>query len=256
MTASQVFLIAALVLGAALAALAIALVRDRNALRERVQRDAAELERLQRTFGRFAPAALVERIVQGGMQETGDRREVTVMFTDICGFTQATERLDPAVVIDMLNGYFSEMSGVIRSHHGHVTRLMGDGIMSVFGALEPNPWHTQDAVEAALGMREALKRYNEKLRGRGLPALRFGTGIHCGPVVAGLVGSQELLEFTVMGDVVNVASRLEDLTRQFAVDILVTEEVRSRLGDHFGVSRMPPCPIKGKSEPIVTWKVT
>lgn len=87
---------------------------------------------------------------------SGDRREVTVMFTDIRDFTRISEKQDPAVVIEVLNGYFGEMSRVIRSHHGHVTRIMGDGIMSVFGALEQNPWHALDAVEAAVDMKRAL----------------------------------------------------------------------------------------------------
>ncbi len=147
------------------------------------------------------------------------------------------------------------MSGVIREHHGHVTRMMGDGIMSVFGALEPNPWHAQDAVEAAIGMRRALAEYNEKLRVRGFPELGFGIGIHCGPVVAGLVGSDELLEFTVMGDVVNVASRIEALTRELDADILVTDDVRSRLNNRFVTSAMPPARIRGKTDPILTWTV-
>jgi class 3 adenylate cyclase len=252
---------AVVLLAASLAAvvalvIAVAALRRRCAvLARRVEHGSQELERLQRSFSRFAPAALVERIASGGMLTGGDRREVTVMFTDIRGFTQLSEQLDPNVVVEMLNGYFSEMSRVIKSHHGHVTRVMGDGIMSVFGALEHNPWQVQDAVEAAVEMREALDRYNQRLRAMGRPDLRFGVGIHCGSVVAGLVGSSDLVEFTVMGDVVNVASRVEALTRELGRDILVTEEVRQTLGDGFRVEEMPALPIKGKAHPIVTWAV-
>jgi class 3 adenylate cyclase len=243
-------------IAAATLALALISLRKKNAvLVQRIERSSQELERLQRSFARFAPAELVERIASEGLLAGGERREVTVLFADIRGFTRLSESLDPAVVIEMLNGYFLQMSMVIRSHHGHVTRLMGDGIMSVFGALERNPWHVQDAVEAAIDMRETLGRYNEKLRARGLPELGFGVGIHCGPVVAGLVGSDELIEFTVMGDAVNVASRVEALTRELQTDILVTEEVRNRLGDRFPMSPMPALAIKGKSLPIVTWAV-
>jgi adenylate cyclase len=224
-------------------------------LKRRVEQSSHELERLQKSFSRFAPAVLVERIVDRGMLESGERREVTVMFIDIRGFTRLSEKLDPAVVIEMLNGYFSRMSGVIREHHGHVTRVMGDGIMSVFGALESNPWHAQDAVEAAIGMRRALAEYNTTMIARGFPELGFGIGIHCGSVVTGLVGSDELLEFTVMGDAVNVASRVEGLTRELDADILVTEEVRSRLSNRFEMSPMPPARIRGKSDPILTWTI-
>jgi adenylate cyclase len=240
---------------AALAVVVVALRRRCAVLARRVEHGSQELERLQRSFAKFAPAALVERIASDGMLTGGDRREVTVMFADIRGFTRLSEELDPRIVIEMLNGYFSEMSRVIKSHHGHVTRVMGDGIMSVFGALEHNPWHVQDAVEAAIEMRDALGRYNQGLRSMGRPELRFGIGIHCGSAVAGLVGSSDLVEFTVMGDVVNVASRVEALTRELGSDILVTEQVMRNLGDGFKVEQMPALPIKGKALPVVTWAV-
>lgn len=244
-----------LVLASVLTVVAFTLRRERNTLRRQVEQGSRELERLQKSFSRFAPAVLVERIVDRGMTDSGERREVTVMFADIRGFTRLSETLDPAVVIEMLNGYFSRMSAVIRAHHGHVTRVMGDGIMSVFGALESNPWHPQDAVEAAIGMRRALAEYNEELKRRGLPELDCGIGIHCGNVVTGLVGSEELMEFTVMGDAVNVASRIEALTRELHADILVTDEVKSRLNGRFGMSKMPPARIKGKTDPVLTWTI-
>ena len=250
-----ILLAASLLSIAPLAAVVFSLRRKNALLRLQVERSSIELERLQRSFARFAPAALVERIATDVQPTSAERREVTVMFADLRGFTRLSEDLDPAVLVEMLNGYFREMSLVIQTHHGHITRLMGDGIMSVFGALEPNPWHVQDAVEAAIGMRQALGRYNEKLRARGLPELGFGVGLHCGTVVAGLVGSDELQEFTVMGDVVNVASRVEALTRQLETDLLVTDEVRSKLGERFRMTLMPALAIKGKSQPIVTWAV-
>lgn len=254
--ALSIFLAASLFTSAALTLVVVSLRKKNAVLGRRLEQSEQELERLQRSFARFAPAALVERIVSDVLLSGGERREVTVLFADIRGFTHLSEGLDPGVVIEMLNGYFLQMSTTIRSHHGHVLRLMGDGIMSVFGALERNPWHVQDAVEAALDMRAALGRYNETLRARGLPLLGFGIGIHCGSVVAGLVGSDELQEFTVMGDAVNVASRVEALTRQSEVDILVTDEVRSRLGERFRMSPQPAAAIKGKTLPIVTWSVT
>jgi class 3 adenylate cyclase len=239
----------------ALAFAVISLRKKCTVLGQRVEQSAQELERMQRSFARFAPAELVEKILSDGMLASGEKRDVTVMFADIRDFTRISETLDPAVVVEMLNGYFRDMSEVIQSHHGHITRVMGDGIMSVFGVLERNPWHVQDAVEAAVGMREALARYNVTLGARGLPELGFGIGIHCGLVVAGLVGSDELLEFTVMGDVVNVASRVEALTRRFDSDILITEEVKNHLGDRFSMSEMPSAVIKGKTRPIATWAI-
>ena len=249
-------LAAALLASGALGTAVLRLQHRRRLLSRRLEQSARELDHLQRSFARFAPAELVERIATEGPQQAGgERREVTVLFADLRDFTQLSERLDPAAVLGILNGYFQAMSAAIHSHHGHVTRLMGDGIMSVFGALERNPWHVQDAVEAALDMRESLARYNESLAQRGLPPLGFGVGIHCGAVIAGLVGSETMQEFTVLGDVVNVASRVEALTRRLGGDILVTEDVRSVLGDRFRMAAMPPADIKGKSRPIQTWAV-
>jgi adenylate cyclase len=248
-------LAAALLACGALGAAAARLARQRRLLGRRLEQSARELDRLQRAFSRFAPAELVERIATGGAPAGGERREVTVLFADLRDFTRLSEALDAAVVLEVLNGYFQAMSAAIQSHHGHVTRLMGDGIMSVFGALEHNPWHVQDAVEAALDMRRSLERYNQGLRGRGLPPLAFGVGIHCGPVIAGLVGSERMQEFTVLGDVVNVASRVEALTRRLGGDILVSEDVHSALGERFRMQAMPPAEIKGKSLPIRTWTV-
>jgi len=251
----SILFVSSLIAVMTLALVVMSLRKKCTVLGQRVEQSAQELERMQRSFARFAPAELVEKILSDGMLASGEKRDATVMFADIRDFTRISETLDPAVVIEILNGYFKEMSEVIQSHHGHITRVMGDGIMSVFGVLERNPWHVQDAVEAAIGMREALARYNATLRIRGLPELSFGIGIHSGIVVAGLVGSDELLEFTVMGDVVNVASRVEALTRRFESDILVTEEVKNQLGDRFRMSEMPSTAIKGKSRPIVTWAI-
>jgi class 3 adenylate cyclase len=242
-------------IAAAFASAAVMFRRRCLMLTRRVEQSAGELERLQRSFARFAPRAVVDTIASDGALPPGERREVTVMFADIRGFTRMSEELDPAVIIEMLNGYFGRMSAVIRAHHGHVTRIMGDGMMSVFGALERNPWHVQDAVEAAVEMRRVLAAYNEDLRAAARPELGFGIGIHCGTVVAGLVGGEGLLEFTVMGDVVNVASRVEALTRDFDTDILVTASVKGVLGERFATAAMPAVPIKGKRLPLETWAV-
>jgi adenylate cyclase len=155
----------------------------------------------------------------------------------------------------MLNGYFRAMNGALVAHHGHLSRLMGDGLMALFGALEHNPWQTSDAVKAALAMRAALAAYNDKLAARGLAKLEFGVGIHTGDVVAGVMGSDRFMEFTVIGDPVNIAARVEALTRVHQVDILVTEEVQKTLDPRFVVRPMPPVAVKGKSEPVATFAI-
>lgn len=220
----------------------------------RVGLGARELERMQRAFARFAPEAVVEDVIAGAPLEPV-KREVSVLFADLQGFTSMSDELDPAVLVSMLNGYFRAMSRAISAHHGHVSKFMGDGIMAIFGAPEPNPWHAKDAVAAALAMRRALVTYNDELRAKGLPQLAFGVGIHVGPVVAGVIGSEQLVEFTVIGDTVNVASRVESATRGHRVDILITDEVKQRLDPRVAVRAVAPTPVKGKPEPLVLWAV-
>jgi adenylate cyclase len=213
------------------------------------------MEQLQLQFARFVPGEVVERLAGPEADVAPHRRRVTALFADLQGFTRMCERQDPVETVDVLNGYFRCMSEVIAARHGHVTEMVGDELLALFGALENNPWQARDAVLAALDMREALVRYNAGLRGRDVPPLRFGIGIHQGEVLAGVIGHEGLSKFGVVGDPINVASRVERLTRTLEVDLLITEEVRAGLGDQFQLRPMPALEVRGKSEPIATWHV-
>lgn len=227
--------------------------RRTRVLEARVESATQSLEQLQRAFAKFAPAMVVDEIAARGLTTNASKKEVTVLFADLQGFTKMSEQLDPAVLVSMLNGYFARMTEAIRQHHGHVSKFMGDGLMALFGALETNPWQGRDAAEAALAMRAELAGYNEELKSQGLPPLAFGVGIHVGTVVAGVIGSQDLLEFTVIGDAVNVAARVEGLTRAMGVDILVTGDVAKALRGRFKLRSMPASTVKGKSGAIETF---
>jgi adenylate cyclase len=232
------------------------MLRHRNRQLERLfVVSQGKLEHLQRQFERFVPADVVERLTGGRDNDAAQRLRVTMLFADLRGFTSLCDRLDPAVTVGILNEYFRRMNAVITSHHGHINELVGDGLLALFGALEPNPWQARDAVLAALDMRAELARYNEGLRAKSLPELRFGIGIHGGEVVAGVMGAGTLSKFTVTGDPINVASRVESLTTIHNVDLLITEEVRRALDGEFRLRAMPPTPVKGKREPIVTYHV-
>lgn len=253
---------AALVAAGLLLALAAGLAAALTLARRRIRRlergldeTAGKLEHLQVQFNRFAPEDVVEQLSLRGAATRSERRWVTVMFADLQGFTRLCDRFDPLDILRILNGYFQRMDGVIAKHHGRITELLGDGLLALFGALESNPWQARDAVLAALEMRAELLRYNGELRTSGLPELQFGIGIHRGEVIAGVIGSPELSKFGVIGDPINVASRVEGLTRQHGVDLLITEAVRTALDGRFRLREMPPLPVKGKSEPIVTYHV-
>jgi class 3 adenylate cyclase len=239
-------------------ALSVFLIRARMRNRELerlLDHTNSRLERLQLHFGRFTPQEVIEHLTELDERYAARIRSVTVLFADLKGFTKMCDNRDPAEVVSILNGYFRCMSEALANHHGQVTELMGDGILTLFGALGSNPWQVQDAVMGALAMRKALVEYNEELRSKSLPELSFGIGIHQGEVLVGVMGNFELSKFGVVGDTINVASRVEALTRVHDVDLLVTEEVRNQLDDRFSLKEMPAVPIKGKQEPIVTYLV-
>jgi len=214
-----------------------------------------QLERLQQAFHRFAPREVVESILERGDARRGERKTVTVLFADIVGFTALSETMEAEALVQILNGYFQRMSSVVTAHRGHVAKFIGDGLLATFGALDNDPWQCAGAVDASLEMEEELNAYNRDLRERGQPQLRISIGIHCGPVVAGVIGSEELIEFTVIGDTVNTASRIEGLTRLHKASILVSGSVREKLGSHYVLREMPAVEVKGKREPILTYSI-
>lgn len=255
---NAVVLAAALIAVVAVAVAALAGWRARAQLRRlegAFESASGQLEVLQNAFHQFVPHRVVDDIIHRGVSIRGERREVTVMFADLVGFTSMSEKMDPEQVVHILNGYFQAMSQAISRHNGHVAKFIGDGIMAIFGAPEPNPWHGMDGVRAALGMREALVVYNEKIAVEGHPPIKVSIGLHSGSVVAGVLGSAELVEYTVIGDVVNTAARVEGLTRTHGVDILITTAVQQTLDARFRLRELPAFEVKGKAEKVSTFAV-
>ena len=248
----------------ALAVLALALVAERRrsgGLRAQLEATNAELEHLQRACSRLAPDGVVQRLIEANAAAGGsdpmapERKVATALFADLVGYTALSERLEPATLARVLNGYFQRMSDAIHEHRGHVSTFLGDGILAYFGALRPDPWQCGDAVAAALAMRESIADYNRELVREGLPPVGVGIGIHRGPGLAGLIGSRERMEFGFVGTTVNLAARVQGLTRLHGVDILVTEDVRGELDAAFVVDRMPAEHVKGIVEAVVTYAV-
>jgi class 3 adenylate cyclase len=250
----------ALLLGLVWVALAWLQQRRDNALLQRQLETASEeLQRLQQACARLAPAGVVDRLVADRVSELGElpaqRKEVTALFADLVGYTAMSERLEPPVLARVLNGYFQRMSDAIHEHRGHVSTYLGDGILAYFGALQPNPWQSADAVRAALAMRAAMAEYNRELAAEGLPALSVGIGVHRGSGLVGLIGSRERMEYGFVGRTVNVAARVQALTRTFGVDILVTDAVCNELDASFRLDAMPAETVKGIDQPVLTHAV-
>lgn len=252
------WIVTAMLALAGCAALALLLHRTRGKLRQLTvahERASAQLQDLQQAFHRFAPQSVVEEIIERGASISGENREVTILFADLAGFTALSETLRPETLVKMLNGYFEIASEAVAENGGYVAKFIGDGVMALFGAPENNAWQSLDAVMAALALRRGIEKHNRSLHDQGLPALDVRIGVHRGPVVSGIFGSTENMEYTVIGDSVNTASRIQDLTREHGVAILVSAEVRLSLDGRFRVRALPPQQVKGKSAPIETFAV-
>lgn len=154
-----------------------------------------------------------------------------------------------------LNAYFTEMEGAIRRHRGLVLQFIGDEIEAVFGAPVAHAAHAEMAVRAALEMRQRLEAWNAARRRAGKAPLRHGIGIHTGRVLAGNIGSAERLAYALVGDAVNLASRIQDLNKEFGTDILVSGTTRKALGDEFELVALPAVRVKGRSAEVPVYKL-
>jgi adenylate cyclase len=180
---------------------------------------------LARLFGTYVPPELVEEMARDPARYDmrAENRELTVMFCDMRNFTQVSERLAPEDVRGLVNRFFSSMTAAIRAHRGTLDKYIGDAIMAFWGAPLPDAEHALHAVQAALAMAQRLNALNDELRDRGLPQIGVGIGLNTGLVCVGDMGSDMRRSYTVMGDAVNLASRIEALTRHYGVDVLAGE---------------------------------
>ncbi|MEA3177141.1 MAG: adenylate cyclase [Gammaproteobacteria bacterium] len=209
-----------------------------------------EREHIKDTFGRFVSRDVAEAVLSGQVPLAGERREVSILFQDIRGFTALSEKLDPVALLRLLNQFFTEVVAAVEAEGGVVKQFTGDGVMALFGAPQSRTDHTERAVRAALGIVSRLTQLNVLLQKEGLAPLLIGIGIHTGDVVAGLIGPDERIEYGVVGEPVNLASRIEALTKELTATILVSKEIAGRLGPQFVLGRTALLPVKGKSRPV------
>ncbi|MCX7168301.1 MAG: adenylate/guanylate cyclase domain-containing protein [Rhodocyclales bacterium] len=203
-------------------------------------------------FGQYVPPELVEEMSRDPEHYSmaGRKAELTVLFSDIRGFTTISEGLEPNELATLMNQYLGAMTLVVRKHRGTLDKYIGDAIMAFWGAPVDDPEHAKNAVLTGLEMHVALHELNKDLVARGWPALKIGVGVNTGPMTVGDMGSPVRQSYTVMGDAVNLGSRLEGITKQYGVGFIVGETTRELVKKEFVCRELDRVRVKGKDEPV------
>jgi adenylate cyclase len=212
-------------------------------------------EAMRERLSRYLSPSVRDAVMAAGVSSVSTRREVTVLMSDLRGFTSLAEKMDSEKLARDLNEYFKAMVEVVFKHKGTLDKFIGDGMLVYFGAPLPNEKHASTAVQCALEMQTALETLNQTRAARGDAPLRMGIGINCGQVVCGDLGPPERVEYTIIGDTVNVTARMESLTKKFGVKVLASEEVQKRAAGVATFAPMKPTEVAGKAEPLLTWAV-
>ena len=216
-----------------------------------------EKRQVKRLFGRYVSKDVFEQLMANPALARlgGERREMTVLFSDIRGFTSASEKGTPEAIVAQLNEYFSEMVRVLFQHHGTLDKFVGDMVMGLFGAPVTDPRHADHAVAAAIEMARALDRLNERWRREGRPVLDIGIGINSGEMIAGNIGSDTIMSYTVIGDAVNLGSRIESLNKELSTHILISQATRDLLTTPVDTRLVGEVKVKGRAQAVVVHEV-
>jgi adenylate cyclase len=212
---------------------------------------------LRQAFGQYVSDSLVEAIIASPerLQLGGEEVEVTVLFTDLVNFSSMAETIAPKELIRLLNDYFSTMTEIILAHQGTVDKFIGDAIMAFWGAPLPLADHAVLACETALEIQAAMRPLQEGWEAQGFPRISSRIGLHTGPVVAGNVGSRKRFNYTVMGDTVNLASRLEHANKFYGTEIMLSEATYLRLGNTYLVRELDLVQVRGRVQPVTIYEL-
>jgi adenylate cyclase len=211
-----------------------------------------ERDNIKRLFGHYVSSEIRDSILEGKFEQEGKEVEATILFSDIRNFTELSEKIPPAKVVELLNQYFTEMVTAITNHGGVIDKFIGDAIMAIFGAPRGIGNHGLHAIHAGVEMLKRLEAHNELQRIKKEPEFKIGIGINSGPLIMGNIGSEKRREFTVIGDTVNIASRLESATKVYRKNILFSESTQKLAGIGEYLHRVR---LKGKSEKIKIYTI-
>jgi adenylate cyclase len=216
-----------------------------------------EKRKMKKLFGQYVSKDVYDHLVSDPTLAKlgGTRREMSVLFSDIRGFTTVSERGQPEEIVHTLNEYFTKMVEIVFAHQGTVDKFVGDMVMALFGAPLPDDKHAEHAVRAALDMIDELGRLNAQWRAEGRPTLDIGVGINSGPMIAGNIGSEQIMSYTVIGDAVNLGSRLESLNKNYGTRIIISEATKEQLIGQYNLKPLGDVVVKGKTKPVAIFQV-
>jgi len=214
-----------------------------------------ERDFIKHTFGKYVDECVRDKILNDAVPPDGELRTVTVLFADLRDFSVLAEKTPPRDVVKIINQYFTEMAEAIKNNQGLVLQFIGDEIEAVFGAPLALPDHQKRAVQAALDMRQRLLQVNAQLAVEGYGPLRHGIGIHTGQVLAGNIGSPDRLSYAMVGETVNLASRIQELNKRYGSDILVSATTQASLSNNMPLQKLASATVKGKTESVEIFKV-
>jgi adenylate cyclase len=216
-----------------------------------------EKKELEKTFSKYVSREVLAHITEDPKRVTlgGEEKEITLLFSDIRGFTTLSEKMAPCDLIAVLNKYFSAMTEEILAQGGVLDKYIGDAIMAFWGAPIADPDQADHALAAARGMLSRLKKLNEELRAAGEPEINIGIGLYTGQAVVGNVGSEQRLSYTAIGDTVNVASRLEGLTKEYGAPLIIGAPTKEKIKGNFNFRRLGGATVKGRKEPIEIYTI-
>ena len=212
---------------------------------------------VKRLFGRYVSKDVYEQLLAhpDRAELGGARREMSVLFSDIRGFTTVTEKGNPEELVAQLNEYFSRMVDIVFAHGGTVDKFVGDMVMALFGAPVADPAHGEHAVAAAVHMVSELASLNRKWAQEGRAQLDIGVGVNSGEMIAGNIGSSSIMSYTVIGDNVNLGSRLESLNKDYKTRIIISDATRTRLTGEYDIRSLGEVVVKGKTRPVAIFEV-
>lgn len=216
-----------------------------------------EKRKVKGLFGRYVSRDVFDQLMAHPERAElgGNRREMTVLFSDLRGFTAVTEQGNPEALVSQLNEYFSRMVEIVFRHHGTVDKFVGDMVMALFGAPLDDVEHAENGVRAAVDMVRELGELNRKWAAEGRALLDIGVGVNSGEMIAGNIGSSSIMSYTVIGDNVNLGSRLESLNKDYKTRIIISEATRARLTGTYDLRPLGDVVVKGKTRPVAIFEV-